>query len=165
MSSWRNLFEKGYIVELDPKQEAIYRALVESGYEDSHMVTLAAPLKGYRVNEEWFRKAIHHMCRDYFRQYDEHPEWLVVINRGWSGTGEWSAHLVWKNGIPKKLKFFLSWWNKRFGSDRAMLSSHSQCLRYVVKNMSQPDARTHEGVHNRRNKPKRGKGFRDEAEE
>lgn len=159
------LFKVDHTVSLTPGEEATYAALKKMGYKDSHMLTLAAPLKGYRVNEDWFRKAIHTMMRDYFRQYGEHPQWMVVINRGWSGKGEWSAHIVWKNERPRKMKFFLSWWNKRFGSERAMLSTHTQCLRYVVKNMGQPDARTHDGVHNRRSEPKKGKGFRVKAEE
>lgn len=160
----RKLFNIDYTVELDDEQEKLYRALVSTGFTDSHMLTLAGPKDGGGVGPEWFRSTFHEMCAAYYRQYDERPQWIMTCNRGWSGTGQWTAHVTWKNEVPRKLKFMLKWWNGRFGSWKCILSVHRGGLRYNVKNMGQPDARTYEGRFNRRNSPKRGKGFRGEAD-
>jgi len=160
VKSLKEMMELGHTVQLDDAEEEIYAALAGSGHLDSHMLTLAGPLDGKPRPPEWFREEFHTMCAAYLRMYDENPQWHMVINRGWSGTGQWSAHVTWVNEKPRKLKFFTWWWNKRFGTMRCVLSVHSNGLRYIVKNMVQPDARTYEGARNRRNTKKRGKGFR-----
>jgi hypothetical protein len=152
-------------VVLDATQKETLAALVLLGYLVSHMVTFAVPLKGYRRNNEWLKDAITVMMTAYFKRYHVHPQWTMVMNRGWHGNGDWSAHVVWKNEIPEHMVFFTSWWNKRFGSYRAKVSTHDDCLAYYVKNMGQPDAHTYEGPYNRRNTPNRGKGYRGKAEE
>jgi hypothetical protein len=158
MNSLRERMKNLHTVVLDAKEQEMLAALIAMGYCVDRMVTIAIPLKGPRRNDDWLKSAVYAMMRAYHRLYDEHPEWLLVLNRGCDGKGEWSGHIVWKNNPPKKLKFFTSWWNKRFGSLRAVSSHHDNCLAYAVVNMMQPDARTHDGPYNRRNAPRRGKG-------
>lgn len=164
MKSLKEMMELGHTVQLDDKQEEIYVALVGSGHLDSHMVTLAGPGDGRPRPPEWFRKTFHNLCAAYYREHGEKPQWSMTLNCGWSGTGHCSAHVTWVNEIPGEIDWLVWKWNDLYGRKRAVLSSHSNGLRYAVKNMTQPDARTYSGVHNRRNSRKRGKGFLTAAE-
>jgi hypothetical protein len=156
--SIRERLKQLQIVTLGTKEQETLTALIEMGYVTDHMLTIAIPLQGPRRNDDWLKSAVYAMMAAYHRRYHEHPQWLLVLNRGTDGLGEWSGHIVWKNKIPAKLKFFTWWWNKRFGSLRAVTSHHDNCLAYAAKNMAQPDARTHDGPYNRRNAPRRGAG-------
>lgn len=151
-------------VQLDDKQQETLAALVSMGYKLSHMLTLTGPVGGSRINDAWFRRAVTAMMAAYYKHYHVHPQWMLVINRGWDGKGEWSAHIVWKNVVPAKMKFFTWWWNKRFGALSAVMSPHTSGLAYFVVNMSQPESYTDEGAFNERNTAKRGKGFLGDAD-
>ena len=160
MKSLKEMLELGHTVELTDDEEDIYVALVGSGHLDSHMLTLAAPGDGKRRPPEWFRKNWHNLCSVYRMEHaDERPQWHMTLNYGWRGTGQLSAHVTWVNEIPLDLEWMVDRWNKVFGTKRAVLSPHSNGLRYAVKNMGQPEALTFSGVHNRRIGQKRGKGY------
>ena len=154
MNSLKERLKQLQTTTLDTKEQETLDALVSMGYLTGHMLTIAIPLEGPRRNDDWLKSAVYAMMKAYYRRYHTHPQWLLVLNRGYDGKGEWSGHIVWKNEVPAKLKFFTWWWNKRFGSLRAENSAHPNCLAYFVKNMSQPDARTHDGPYNRRNTPR-----------
>lgn len=164
MKSLKEMLEKGHTVKLDDKQEEIYTALAGSGHLDSHMVTLAGPGDGKPRPPEWFRKTFHNLCASYHREFGEVIQWNMTLNQGWRGIGQWSAHVTWVNEMPRELGWIVWKWNSLYGAKRAVLSPHSNGLRYVVKNMGQPDARTYSGSKNRRNSRKRGKGFLTAAE-
>lgn len=158
------MLELGHTVQLTDNEEEIYKALAGSGHLDSHMVTLAGPGDGKPRPPEWFRKTFHNLCAAYYREHGESPQWHMTLNQGWHGTSQWSAHVTWVNVIPGEIGWLIWRWNTLYGAKRAVLSSHSNGLRYVVKNMGQPDARTYSGVKNRRFAQKRGKGFLTPAE-
>jgi hypothetical protein len=153
------MLELGHTVQLEDDEEILYSALSGSGHLDSHMVTLAAPGDGNPRPPEWFRKNFHNLCAVYHREYDERPQWHMTLNCGYFGNGQWSAHVTWVNEVPRGVEWIVARWNEVFGTKRAVLSPHSNGLRYAVKNMGQPDARTYSGVHNRRMSRKRGKGY------
>jgi len=163
--SLKEMMKNGHTVQLEEAEEKVYAALAGSGHLDSHMLTLAAPGDGKPRPPEWFRKAFHNLCAVYYREWKEKPQWHMTLNRGWCGTGQWSAHVTWVNEVPRRVDWMVNRWNTLYGTKRAVLSSHSNGLRYVVKNMGQPDARTYSGAQNRRMFPKRGKGYRVKAEE
>jgi hypothetical protein len=158
------LIKTEYTVQLCPLGEEIYKAMKQHGFLDDNMITLAGPLDGSEVSSEWFRDRFHEHCERHLRDRASWPQYEMVMNRGYSGFGKWSSHVVWKNVTPD-LQYVLDDWNDRYGSLRAVLSPHSEGLRYYVKNMLEPDARTHAGVYNRRNTPKKGKGFRGMTDE
>ena len=164
MKSLKEMMKLGHTVQLDDTEEEIYVALAGSGHLDSHMLTLAGPGDGRPRPPEWFRKTFHNLCAAYYREHGEIIQWHMTLNCGWSGTGQWSAHVTWVNEIPREIGWLVWRWNDLYGAKRAVLSSHSNGLRYSVKNMGQPDARTYEGVKNRRTAQKRGKGFLTPAE-
>lgn len=150
------LIKTEYTVQLTPLGEEIYKAMKQQGFLDDNMITLAGPLDGTPVQSEWFVKAFHASCARHLRDWSSWPQYEMVMNRGYSGFCNWSAHVVWKNEEPH-IQYLLDDWNDQWGSLRAVLSPHGEGLRYYVKNMLEPDARTHAGVYNRRNTPKRAK--------
>jgi hypothetical protein len=131
----------------------IAKALEESGFLGDLMLTLAAPLGVAGCDENWFKKAVGKMMQASFKKYGISVQFQMVINRGVAGTGARSAHLIWKNELPKKVKFLESWWNRRFGCDRAHVSYHDRGIQYFVKNMGEPGALTHDGPHNKTVRP------------
>lgn len=144
------------IVSLSLAEEEVTEALAASGFLTSMMLTLTTPLGnngGMYYDESWFRAAIGLLMRAYYKQYGVMLEYQIVMNRGYMGTGRVSAHVVWKEVLPEHTWFLANWWNAKYGVDRASVSEHTQCLRYFVKNMSQPNALTHDGPHNRAGKP------------
>lgn len=160
----KKLFQLDSPVTLDPTGEDIWVAMKQQGYLPGNMLTLAGPLPGHgpdiNVTSEWYRDTFHDCGKAFFDVYNHFPQYELVMTRGWDGNGKWSCHVVWKNEYPSDLKWLVDWWNNRFGTSRCVLSPHDHGLRYWVKNMLEPDARTHGGVYNRRNSPKKGKGYR-----
>ena len=144
------------LVSLTPPEELVTEALAASGFLPSMMITLATPLGnngGMYYDESWFRAAIGLLMRGYYKEYGVMLQYQIVMNRGYMGTGRVSAHIVWKDSLPEHTWFLVNWWNAKYGVERAKVSTHTQCLRYYVSNMSQPDALTHDGPHNRAGKP------------
>ncbi len=144
--------KNNHMVSLSPGEEDVTEALAASGFLTSMMITLSTPLgntPGYWYDESWFRAAIGLLMRAYYKEYGEMLQYQIVMNRGYMGTGRVSAHVVWKERLPEHTEFLANWWNAKYGVDRASVSEHTQCLRYFVKNMSQPNALTHDGPHNR----------------
>jgi hypothetical protein len=147
------LAKNNHKVILSPSEEKVTEALAASGFLAGMMMTLATPLgdgahKGYH-DESWFRAAVGLLMRDYYTQYGVMLQYQVVMNHGWAGKGKLSGHIIWKNELPEHTAFLVNLWNSKYGVDRAVMSPHSQGLRYYVKNMSQPNALTHDGPHNR----------------
>jgi hypothetical protein len=143
------LAKNNHKVILSPAEEKVTEALAASGFLAGMMMTLSLPLGKGNFDEQWFRAAVGLLMRDYYTQYGVMLQYQIVMNHGWAGTGKLSAHIVWKNELPEHAGFLVSRWNKKYGVDRAVMSPHSQGLRYYVKNMSQPNALTHDGPHNR----------------
>jgi hypothetical protein len=150
MSQYTPNFDKSKLeVKLSPFEESIYRAMRGEGFLLRDMLTLAGPLGTKGVSKEWLEREFHNCTIFYGKKFCAKAEYRIVCNRGHNGKGEWSAHVVWKNEVPKHVEEMVLWWNKRFGKDRAKLSTHAQSLRYWVKNMGEPDAFTKDGPHNR----------------
>lgn len=154
-----NLKKNKHTVLLSPAEEKVTEALADSGFLTSMLLTLAIPLRTSRngdrgnYDESWFRAAIGLLMREYYQEYGVMLQYQIVMNRGYIGTGNLSAHVVWKNVLPSHISFLVNRWNSMYGVNRAKVSTHTQCLRYYVKNMSQPDALTHDGPHNRAGVP------------
>lgn len=148
------LAKNNHKVTLSLAEEEVTEALAASGFLATLMLTLAVPLGkvqtlGSSYDEQWFRAAVGLLMRAYYKEYGVMLQYQIVMNRGYMGTGRVSAHIVWKEVLPEHTAFLANWWNAKYGVDRASVSEHTQCLRYYVKNMSQPNALTHDGPHNR----------------